>query len=205
MLGTRKADFLMSETKAKIENDEDLAALKRIAAGDVEAFQALYRRYQPKTYRFIYALLRDEQYTEEVTNDVMMVVWKNASDFRGEAKVSTWIMGIAHRMGCKQIERLKRERLRKEKLQESDWQNVDDHAKQLMDAQWLDSGLDRLSVDHRMVVELSLHIGHSYEEISEIVGCPVNTVKTRMFHAKRQLQQHLKEMKETPISSQKVV
>lgn len=196
----------MNDITSIKSNDEDLAALKRIAGGDVEAFQALYRRYQPKTYRFIYALLRDEQHTEEVTNDVMMVVWKNAGDFRGEAKVSTWIMGIAYRMGCKQIERLKRERLRKEKLQAEDWQSVDDHANQLMDAQWLRLGLDKLSVDHRMVVELSLHIGHSYEEISEIVGCPVNTVKTRMFHAKRQLQQSLNEMNETPTSgSQKVV
>ena len=53
--------------------------------------------------------------------------------------------------------------------------------------EWLGNGLDRISADQRGVVELTYFSGHSYLEIAEIMNCPVNTVKTRMFHARRRL------------------
>jgi RNA polymerase sigma-70 factor (ECF subfamily) len=64
---------------------------------------------------------------------------------------------------------------------------TDEPARQEEINEWLDVALQRLPLEQRMVIELAYHVGHSCEEIASIMECPVNTVKTRMFHARRKL------------------
>ena len=164
-------------------NAKDLALLVRIGRGDRGAFSEIYRLYQPRLYGYLRRLLRDPATVEEVLDDVMLVVWKDARKFRGGSALSTWIFGIAYRRAMTAIR------------SEGRYQAPLDHSadasaiadKPSQDTEWIRAALTRLSPDHRQVVELSYYSGFSYQEIAEIACCPVNTVKTRMFHARHRL------------------
>ncbi|HUP66761.1 MAG TPA: sigma-70 family RNA polymerase sigma factor [Sphingomicrobium sp.] len=163
--------------------------LDRIAARDVKAFEQLYRLYQPRLSRFLVNIVNRPQIIEEVLNDTMMAVWKTAANFRGASRVSTWIFAIAYRQGVKARSRWD-EPL--PDLQDNDQASPDALPDALVqqsrthDA--LVDAMGSLSADHRAVVDLTYFHGMGYREIAEIMGCPVDTVKTRMFHARRKLQ-----------------
>jgi RNA polymerase sigma-70 factor (ECF subfamily) len=153
------------------------------------AFEELYRHYYAQLSRYLSRLLRRPELVEEVVNDTLFLVWEKASQFQGRSKVSTWITGIAYLKGIKALDRLK-------KMPEQNADSVfvleqleeeGDFITKLGLQEWLRNGLDKISPEQRSVVELTYYFGYSYIEISEIMGCPVNTVKTRMFHARRKL------------------
>ena len=126
----------------------------------------------------------------------MVEVWKSAARFRGDSKPSTWIFGIAHHLLLNHVRRRKHESVDVEKAQQvpdpgaSPEQGAIHRGLQGK----IRSALGRLSTEHREVVELTFYEGCSYEEIAGIVKCPVNTVKTRMFHAKKKLREVLSRM-----------
>jgi len=180
-------------------NDErDVNLLQRVATKDKVAFEELYRQYFAQLSRYLSRLLRRPEMVEEVVNDTLFVVWEKASQFQGRSKVSTWITGIAYLKGIKALDRLK-----KMPEQNADpvlaLEQVEDEANfiaKLGLQEWLRNGLDKISPEQRSVVELTYYFGYSYIEISEIMGCPVNTVKTRMFHARRKLGKLLSQTEE---------
>jgi RNA polymerase sigma-70 factor (ECF subfamily) len=130
------------------------------------------------------------QLVEEVLDDTMMAVWQTASSFRGASKPSTWIFAIAYRKAVKA-----RARWPMPVEDPQDDMRVSDDAapdeglqqQRLHDA--LRAAMDRLSPDHRAVVDLTYFHDLGYREIAEIMSCPVDTVKTRMFHARRRLKE----------------
>ena len=169
-------------------DDRELVA--RVATGDLEAFERLYRSYQPRLTRFLTTLLRRPQLIEEVLDDTMMVVWQTADRFRGSSKPSTWIFAIAYRKAYKAKMRWPdpvEEPQVDTRVSEDPLPDEDLHHGRLHDA--LIKAMDQLSADHRAVVDLTYFHGLGYREIAEIVDCPVDTVKTRMFHARRRLRQ----------------
>ena len=171
-----------------VSGDRELLA--RVANRDLEAFERLYRRFRPRLTRFLTTLLRRPQLIEEVLDDTMMVVWQTADRFRGSSKVSTWIFAIAYRKACKAKVRWPEPIEDPERDSRVSDEPPPDHQLQhqhLHDA--LLRAMDQLSADHRAVVDLTYFHGMGYREIAEIVDCPVDTVKTRMFHARRRLRQ----------------
>jgi RNA polymerase sigma-70 factor (ECF subfamily) len=143
--------------------------------------------------RYLARLLRRPEVVEEVLDDVMVVVWQKADRFDGTSRLSTWILGIAHNKALKSLSgRFRRESERS--LDETPAAAVEDKA-QGPEATALQGELRNtveqavalLPAEQRAVVELTFGQGRSYQEIAGIVGCPVNTVKTRMFHARRRL------------------
>ena len=171
-------------------DDQERALLARVRHGDRLAFSELYRSYQPRLYAYLRRVLQDSIDVEAVLDDVMLVVWKNASRYRGEARLSTWVFGIAYR---KALTAMRSERRYQTTLDRN--ADIADLASPVNDKkEWIAAALARLSVDHRQVVELTYTCGFSYREIAEIAGCPVNTVKTRMFHARRRLRMLLPQM-----------
>ena len=164
--------------------------LARVAGRDLEAFERLYRLYQPRLTRFLTTLLKRPQLIEEVLDDTMMVVWQSADRFRGSSKPSTWIFAIAYRKAHKAKQRWP------DPVEEPDFDtraSEDPLPDEELGHQRLHVSLmkamDHLSADHRAVVDLTYFHGLGYREIAEIVDCPVDTVKTRMFHARRRLKQ----------------
>jgi RNA polymerase sigma-70 factor (ECF subfamily) len=116
----------------------------------------------------------------------MWIVWKKAGEFRAASQVSTWILGIAYRQTLSTSRRTQFNALGVEP-EELDVASADDMQLQTETREWLDQGLAQLPLEQRMVMELTYFLGHSCEEIANIMDCPVNTVKTRMFHARRKL------------------
>lgn len=164
--------------------------LARVSRGDLTAFERLYRLYQPRLARFLTTLLKRPQLIEEVLDDTMMVVWQTAGNFRGSSKPSTWVFAIAYRKAQKARVRWPdpvEEPEFDNRISEDPLPDEELHHDQLRAA--LMKAMDQLSADHRAVVDLTYFHGLGYREIAEIVDCPVDTVKTRMFHARRRLKQ----------------
>jgi RNA polymerase sigma-70 factor (ECF subfamily) len=170
-----------------LENDLDL--IRRVVRRDRQAFEALYHRYSPVVYRYLWKLIRQREIVEEALNDVMMVVWETASRFNGTSRLSTWILGIAHNKALKA--RARSARFDAE-LPEAEPYGVEPSGPE--DA-WahrelassVARAIDSLPPEQGAVVQLTFYHDLSYAEIAKIVGCPVNTVKTRMLHARRRL------------------
>jgi len=169
----------------------DLALLQRIGHGDRNALRELYTSYYQPLLRFIYRVTGRLDLAQEGVNDVMMVIWRSSGSFGHRSSVSTWIMGIAYRKALKLLAASRRWSDRIASVDFTDWVERSAPAGEHSDdgdlRDLLDEGLRHLSPEHRAVVELTYFYGCSYEEIAAIAACPVNTVKTRMFHARAKL------------------
>ncbi len=161
--------------------------LRRISGGDRDAFRQLYLRYHRRLARFLSRVTRGREDAEEIVNDTLWIVWQRAGEFRNASRVSTWIMGIAYRRALKLIRRAATHS-RVMSLEGAELEAVAVDALEAADTrQMLERALKRLPLEQRLVLEFTYYLDHSCEEIAEIMECPVNTVKTRMFHARRKL------------------
>jgi len=166
--------------------------LERVKMHDLDAFERLYRIYQPRLARFLTNLVKRPQLVEEVLDDTMMVVWNTAASFRGTSKLSTWVFAIAYRKALKARMRWP------DPLEDQQFDNrvsndaaPDAELEQSRIRSALVDAMEGLSAEQRAVVDLTYFHDLGYREIAEILGCPVDTVKTRMFHARRRLRQAL--------------
>lgn len=172
--------------------DDELALLRRVAAKDRKAFEALYHLYYRRLFGYLLKITRRAELVEEVLNDVMLAIWKGAAGFDGRSRPSTWIFGIAYHKALKALARQPQETGEEaERPEPVDREEPESLAVRRELATVLGRALGALPPDQRAVVELTYYYGLAYQEISEIVGCPVNTVKTRMFHARRRLREML--------------
>ena len=167
-------------------NEEDFACLSAIAAGDRVAFEQLYRNYYERVFRFCLRVTGRINLVEDVVNETMMVVWRRAREYRAAAAVSTWIFGIAYRKSLKALARERNGSERFEPVAEGEPQVAD-----VLDCEGEQAAIRRavaaLPAEHRAVVDLTFHFNYSYQEIAQILGCPLGTVKSRMFHARAKL------------------
>jgi RNA polymerase sigma-70 factor (ECF subfamily) len=168
-------------------NDVEVELIRRIAAGDLASFEELYRCYYPRLRRFLDRMTRRHSLIEEVVDDTMLVVWNRPGAFNHTSKVSTWIFAIAYRTVLNALRR----------DDEPAGEPADDRACEdpgpedaLASAEirgLVTHALQRLSPEHRAVLSLTYYNSLGCREIAAIMGCPVDTVKTRMFHARRRL------------------
>jgi RNA polymerase sigma-70 factor (ECF subfamily) len=180
------------ERAARTRPDDDAQLIERIRARDLRAFESLYRRYHPRLTRFLTNLIRRPQLVEEVLNDTMLVVWNKPESYNGASRLSTWIFAIGYRKALKALSRY-------------DDPVEDAHAERRPSGEpgpdlllgrrqaqaALLEAMRELSPDHRAVVDLTYFHEMGYREIAEIMDCPVDTVKTRMYYARRHLKRVL--------------
>ena len=162
--------------------------IERVSRRELAAFEKLYRIYQPRLARFLTTLVQRQQVVEEVLDDTMMVVWDTAGSFKGASKLSTWIFAIAYRKAIRARARWPdpvEDEARSERASDDPGPEHQLRHDRLHDA--LMTAMGSLSADHRAVVDLTYFHGLGYREIAEVMDCPVDTVKTRMFHARRRL------------------
>lgn len=175
---------------------DDRTLMLRIIDRDRLAFETLYKRYYRRLFRFILRTIGHIELVEEVINDVMFVVWNKADCFNEKSKPSTWIIGIAYYKSLKALQRVSAlsNHISADEIDLVSPVNREGtlNRKELQD--WIALGLQQLSPEQRAVVELAYFSGYRYAEIAEIVDCPENTVKTRMFHARKRLKKILPEL-----------
>jgi RNA polymerase sigma-70 factor (ECF subfamily) len=175
----------------------DRLLLERMSMGDRAALGTLYHEYHGRLTRFLSRLTRRVDVIEEVTNECFWIVWQKAGEFRGDSRVSTWIMGIAYRCGLKALRQRGPEPIADAiPANKNTPLTHPDEECELRD--WLAKGLDHLNVDHRAVIELVYGVGHSLEDVATIMACPLGTVKARLFHARVKLRNVLPDLAGEP-------
>jgi RNA polymerase sigma-70 factor, ECF subfamily len=167
-------------------NDRELELLRRVVLRDRDAFRDLYLMYHRRLARFLMRMSLSHETVEEVINDTLWTVWQKSPDFRGASRVSTWIVGIAYRRALKSLRQARSARVPVTDEFVDMAGNVDIAGDNEV-RQWLERALTELPLEQRMVMEFAYLMGYSCEEIAAIMHCPVNTVKTRMFHAREKL------------------
>jgi RNA polymerase sigma-70 factor (ECF subfamily) len=184
MLRDRPDPSLTSARPRRTTDAPDAALVARVARGDIAAFEMLYRVYHPRLTRFIGLMTQRRSMIEEVVNDTMLVVWKRADTYNQQCKASTWIFAIAYRTALKAC------------VQDDPVEDADDEQRPSDGAgpeqQHSDQGraalaraLGALSAEQRCALVLTYFMT-SLRRNAQIVDCPVDTVKTRVFHGQRQ-------------------
>ncbi len=168
---------------------DDADLIGRIAGLDQLALRTLIARHQVRLFRFLMRLVHDEALAEDLVNEVFMEVWRTAGRYEGRSQVCTWLLSIARNRA---ISRLRKRR-------EMGWD--EDAAAKIADAgddpevaaQKQDKAgalrrcLNALSSEHREILDLVYYQEMSVSEVAEIVGIPQNTVKTRLYYARKKL------------------
>ena len=178
------------------QSSDDGRLLEQVAAGDHRAFREIYDRYYQKLYRYSYRMLGEREGANEVANETMLEIWRGAKRFRGESKPSTWIFGIAANKVRKTIKKKPPvyediENLNKE---DAGTKIPDDATYSAELREKMQMAIKRLSPKHREVLDLTYYQGLSVKEIADITDCSPNTVKTRMFYARKRMGAILQEM-----------
>lgn len=190
MGGQSAADDRHRATSRSREREEfDL--FTRLRNGDRSAFEALYRHYRPRLSRFLLSLTHRRQIVEEVMDDTLMVVWSRPETFNGASRLSTWIFAIAYRKMLKALRVDEPIEDPNAAALASPDPGPDQHLNEQRVHELLLRAMGELSPNHRAVVDLTYFHEMSYRDIAEIMDCPVETIKTRMFHARRQLRRIL--------------
>jgi RNA polymerase sigma-70 factor, ECF subfamily len=180
---------VMPGSPARPSDGHEALLLRRVAAQDRHALAELYNAYHRRLSRFLLRLAPRHQFAEEVINDTFWVVWQKAGEFRGASRVSTWIMGIAYRRALRALRDARVIDAGRQFQDEASGASFDEEAREMQD--WIARGLIELPDEQRLALELAYFMGHSCEEIAEITGCAVGTVKARMFHAREKLRRSL--------------
>jgi RNA polymerase sigma-70 factor (ECF subfamily) len=182
--------------------DDDLALVKKIAAGDEAAFEQLVTRYQDRVFSFCYRLLNDRAEAEDVAQDVFFTLYRSAGDFRGESAFATWLLRIAKNQSLNRIKYLDRrgrmgrrslEEVREERLAPAAAEREPPAPDALVEGEQtaaiVQSAIAELDPQHRAVVVLRDVEDLSYEEIAGITGLPIGTVKSRIHRARGMLKE----------------
>jgi RNA polymerase sigma-70 factor (ECF subfamily) len=166
--------------------DSDLVA--RCREGDRGAWRQLYERHAPTVHRFICALGVPEHEREDACQEVFMAIYRSLGRFRGDARLSTWIYRIAARGANRLVQRRRLNALLSTLLlREPAPAPAPDPSEKTARVHLLDDMLKRLHPKKRMVLVLFEIEGLPIEEIARVVGCPENTVWSRLHHARAEL------------------
>jgi len=177
-----------------MQTTSDEVLIERIANGDRLAMQVLFARHHVRVYRFVLRLVRNEATAEDLISDVFLDVWRQANRFEGRSAVSTWLLAIARFKALSAMRRRKDDELDEEAANAIEDPSDDPEiAMEKKDkGEILRKCMTALSPEHREIVDLVYYHEKSVEEVAEIVGIPENTVKTRMFYARKKLAELLK-------------
>jgi RNA polymerase sigma factor (sigma-70 family) len=173
-------------------SDQEL--MRIVQAGDYSPASEIYERYSGRIYNFAFRFLRNSEAAEDAVQEVFVKMMKHASQFHGDAKLSTWLFSITANW-C-------RDYLRKadNKAKEADdvlitlpspEQGADRDLEQRENEALVRKALATLTPEQREAILLSRYQGLSYAEIAQIAGCSEGAVKTRVFRAMETLKKAL--------------
>jgi RNA polymerase sigma-70 factor (ECF subfamily) len=184
----------MNRSSAAMQTTSDEALIKRIAAGDKLAMQVLFARHQVRVYRFILRLVRNQSVAEELIGEVFLDVWRQADRFEARSTASTWLLAIARYKALSALRRRTDQELDEEKAAtiEDPGDNPEVAVLKKNKGEVLRQCLTALTPEHREIIDLVYYHEKSVEEVAQIVGINENTVKTRMFYARKRLSELLK-------------
>jgi RNA polymerase sigma-70 factor, ECF subfamily len=181
----------IAATAGEYSSDEML--VKRIAAGDKLAMQALFARHRTPVYRWLLRFVGNETVAEDLLSDVFFDVWQQAGRFEGRSAVTTWLLSIARFISA----RRRRTHAELNEVIEATVADSADNAEVALEkkheGEMLRSALTKLSPDHREIIDLVYYHEKSVDDAAQILSIPSATVKTRMFYARKKLAELVQE------------
>jgi RNA polymerase sigma-70 factor (ECF subfamily) len=178
--------------KAQHNDTSDAALIAKVAAGNRLAMHVLFARHHARVYRFIFRLLGSEAAAEDLTSEVFLGVWRHAHRFEARSSVTTWLLAIARYKALAELRRRPQLACEEAAAQTSDPADDPEATFAIKHrGEIVRDCLGRLSRRHREVIDLVYYHGKSVQEAAAILGIPGNTVKTRMFHARKNLSELL--------------
>ena len=189
----RKASANRQTAVAAERTDEEL--VQSIAAGDKFAMQILFIRHRDRINCFIQRFTRDECLAEDALSELFLDVWRKAGSFEGECQAATWLLAIARNKTLALLRQRKFVALDETEagLIEDPTDNPESALDKKSHSTLLQKCLKVLSPNHRQIIDLVYYQSKSIQEAAEVIGIPINTVKTRMFYARNQLGKVLKQ------------
>jgi RNA polymerase sigma-70 factor (ECF subfamily) len=184
----------MSRPLSANQATPDDVLIGRIAKGDRLAMQVLFARHHVRVYRFALRLVGNQSMAEDLISEVFLDIWRQADRFEGRSAVSTWMLAIARFKALSAMRKKPEEELDQETASaiEDPTDDPEVTVQKKDKGQALRKCLAALSPEHREIIDLVYYHEKSVEEVAEIVGIPENTVKTRMFYARKKLAELLK-------------
>ncbi|MEP3475384.1 MAG: sigma-70 family RNA polymerase sigma factor [Hyphomicrobiales bacterium] len=180
----------MNEQNSK---DRDVDLMERLKNGDQSAMQVLYARHYQRIYRFILRQIKDETMAEDIVNEVFLDCWRSAGKFEGRSSVTTWLTAISYNKSISYL-RKRREAQMGDGQAEAMVDDADSPQIELMKGDKGDQlryAISKLSETHAAVIDLAYYHEMSINEIAEVLDVPANTIKTRLFHARKNLHEIL--------------
>ena len=185
-----------AQDTSKEMNDEVL--IERVAAGDEEAAETLFRRHRSGVYRLAFGILTDADAAMDAVQETFVRVFAASGRFRKGARFTTWLYRIA--LNCC-YDALRRRRVRPEEpaekevfdLRQRDCEGPSEGAQRRELQAALSEAVNRLSPKLRRVFVLRFFNELSYEQIAQVVGCSIGTVMSRLFYARQRLRELLKD------------
>jgi RNA polymerase sigma-70 factor (ECF subfamily) len=193
-------------------SDTDLMLVERTVAGDQKAFELLVIKYQRRIERLIGRMVRDVDLVEDIAQETFIRAYRALAQFRGDAQFYTWLYRIAVNTAKKALMDLKRDPLVSESAMRGGGDDDDETsaveneltssetpetvlaAKEIAAA--VNSAMEALPEELRQAVTLREIEGMSYEEIAEVMNCPIGTVRSRIFRAREAISAKVKPMLE---------
>jgi RNA polymerase sigma-70 factor, ECF subfamily len=188
------------------ESDSDLALVERALDNDLAAFEQLVSRYQNKIMAYVARMLNDHEEAEDVTQEVFIKAYRSLDSFRGASSFSTWLYRIATNLCIDRVRKRKRSPQQAYSLDEPfdkdedsggrDVPNITNEPSLGVEREELRQQV-RLTVAQmpeklRSVLVMCDIQGMAYEQIAQVLDCPVGTVKSRLFHARADLARRLR-------------
>ncbi|MDW8336874.1 MAG: RNA polymerase sigma factor RpoE [Tepidimonas sp.] len=205
----------MNDSNARSSPDADALLVQRALAGDGRAFELLVVKYQRRVERLIGRLVRDTDLVQDLAQETFVRAWRALPQFRGDAQFYTWLYRIAVNTAKKALQELKRDPIvTMSALQSSDEGDETSHPEQELTANMADAetpdavlaskeiaqavqaAVEALPSELAQAITLREIDGLSYEEIAQALGCPIGTVRSRIFRAREAISARIKPLLE---------
>lgn len=174
---------------------DDRALLQAMGRGDAKALERLFTRHNVRVFRFLMRIVANQATAEELLNEVFLAAWQGASRYEGKSEPTTWLLSIAHNKAVSALRKKREvtgidEEAAAEVADEDDTPEVS--VQKADKALAMRQAIAELSADHREILDLVYYQERSVAEVAEILSIPENTVKTRMFYARKKLSERLR-------------
>ncbi|WP_298543947.1 RNA polymerase sigma factor [uncultured Aquimarina sp.] len=180
-----------------MNHQSDRYYIKQVLEGEVNAFSNLVERYQSLVYTIVFRMIRNKEEAEEIAQDTFIKAYKSLSEYRGEAKFSTWLYTIAYRKSLDVIKKNKRFVATEliEEISEGEVGTVNDALSYLQDIERKQVILDsilKLPEEESAIITLYYFEEKSVKEIKEIVGLTEDNIKIKLYRSRKKLYSILK-------------
>ena len=173
-------------TPGGVGGTELAVLISRVARGDADAFDAVYDQVAPTVFGIVRRVIRDPAQSEEVTQDVLLEVWRNAAKFDpGRGSAAAWVTTLAHRRAVDRVRSVQKESDRERRIAASavPYDEVAEAVESSLERERVRRCLGSLTELQRESVTLAYYGGHTYSQVASLLGVPDGTIKTRMRDA----------------------